>query len=135
MAILDLEIGPAEGGLTVEELSVAWEVERAGVMDRLRVGSRPWAYWWFELGEDKPRNTAAEAVRLAELGELGAGELAALRERATEAGLRVGTPAERVSGGSLSGRGVSMDARAVELWEAVRRAVAARASDSEERKI
>jgi hypothetical protein len=55
-----------------------------------------------------------ETLRLAELRELTAGELAALRERATEAKLRVGTDRERLADGR------SVDARAVELWDAVR---------------
>jgi hypothetical protein len=57
-------------------------------------------------------------VRLAELGLLGSGELAALRERANEARLRVGTPAERISGGNRES-GVSVDAAAVALWDRV----------------
>jgi hypothetical protein len=73
--------------------------------------------WWvFEAGEDKPRGFDAEALRLAELGELRPDELAAVRERANEARLRVGTAAERISGGGRDSSGaVSMDARAAEL--------------------
>jgi hypothetical protein len=55
-------------------------------------------------------------LRLAELGELRPDELAAVRERANEARLRVGTAAERISGGRRDSSGaVSMDARAAEL--------------------
>jgi hypothetical protein len=55
-------------------------------------------------------------LRLAELGELRPDELAAVRERANEARLRVGTAAERISGGGRDSSGaVSMDARAAEL--------------------
>jgi len=57
-------------------------------------------------------------VRLAELGELRPDELAALGEGATEARLRVGTPRERISGGNRES-GVSVDAAAVALWDAV----------------
>jgi hypothetical protein len=65
-----------------------------------------------------------ETVRLAELGELTAEELAALREEANEARLRVGTDAERISGGGRNTPGaVSMDAQAVELWERVEAAL------------
>jgi hypothetical protein len=42
-------------------------------------------------------------VRLAELGELTADELAALRERANEARLRTGTPGEVLSKRRLAG--------------------------------
>ena len=59
---------------------------------------------------------------MAELGELRADELAALRERANEAKLRIGTTRER------SSDGVSMDARVVELFETVRTAAGGTAS-------
>jgi hypothetical protein len=61
-----------------------------------------------------------ETVRLAELGELTAEELAALGEEANEARLRVGTDDEQISGGGRNTpRAVSVDVRAVELWERV----------------
>jgi hypothetical protein len=85
------------------------------------VASRPWAWWVFDRGEEKPRSQVAEAVRLAELGQLTDDELAVLRERADEARLRVGTARERVSGGSLTSPGaISMDQEAIALFEAVR---------------
>jgi hypothetical protein len=119
-AAIELLTGPVDGGLTVDQLKVAWEVERGWLMtDGGRgPGRRPWAHWWFDLGEEIPRDFAAEAVRLAELGLLRDDELAALRERATEARLRVGTAAERISA-----LGTHMEQRpdrdAVALYEAV----------------
>jgi hypothetical protein len=134
-ASIDLLMGPtdAPGELTVDQLEVAWQIERDRLLSEYRgpPGTRPWAWWWFDLGEQQPHDWAAEAVRLAELGELRDDELAALRERANEAKLRVGTPRERVSGGSLRYGGcavVSVDRRAVELFEAVRTAAGGRAS-------
>ena len=62
-----------------------------------------------------PTDWGAQAIRLAELR---ADELEALRERANEAKLRIGTPRERISGGGLP-HGVSVDVRAVELFEDV----------------
>ena len=119
---IDLLMGPtdAPGELTVDQLEVAWELERERMLREYRgpAGTRPWAFWWFNLGEEMPHDWAAEAVRLAELGELRDDELAALRERANEAMLRIGTTRERVSGGGLP-HGVSVDARAVELFEAL----------------
>ena len=121
-AAIDLTMGPtdAEGELTVDQLEVAWEIEGDRLMSEYRgpAGTRPWAHWWFDLGEQQPADWAAETVRLGELGELGADELAALRERANEARLRIGTDSERISGGWRE-NGVSMDVRAVELFEAV----------------
>jgi hypothetical protein len=63
-----------------------------------------------------------ETLRLAQLGELTADELATLRERANEAKLRVGTDAERISGGGRE-HGVSLDQQAVELWKTVEAAL------------
>jgi hypothetical protein len=114
-------MGPTVGfGPTVEDLAVAWELRGEDVMSDYqgRAGTRPWAYWAFDLGEPKPSGWDAEAVRLAELGLLEPDELAALRERANEARLRVGTPAERIAGGNRAS-GVSVDAAAVELWDRV----------------
>jgi hypothetical protein len=48
--------------------------------------SRPWAYWQFELGEERPRDPAEEIKRPTELGQLSRHELAALAEKANEAG-------------------------------------------------
>jgi hypothetical protein len=55
----------------------------------------------------------AEAIRLAELGELRPDELAALHERANEAKTRIGTPSELLSDGK------SLDRRCVGLYERV----------------
>jgi hypothetical protein len=102
-ATLDLTMGPtdAPGELTVEQLEVAWEVERDSLMDHCRrnpnPGWRSWGWWQFEAGEEMPRGRDAETLRLAELGELRDDELAALQERANEARLRVDTGGERIS--------------------------------------
>ena len=70
----------------------------------------------FELGEDPPRNPHyAQAVRLAELGELDAYERAAIAEKANEARMRLGTPSEQHNGRP----GVGGDTLTVELWEAI----------------
>ena len=64
---------------TERELAL-WEVERDRIMDGYGgpPGTRPWAFWKFDLGEEPPRPSddddyvefrALEAVRLAELGE------------------------------------------------------------------
>jgi hypothetical protein len=113
---LDLEmallIGPiTSDGLTDEELAVGWQLHRDRIMGQWftppsRAGCRPWGYWRFEVGEDMPRgdwrshaveDRQAEPLRLAELGLLTAGEVAAFCERANEARLRIGTPGERFS--------------------------------------
>jgi hypothetical protein len=92
-------------------------LERADGRYNGPAGTRPWAWWVFDLGEEMPRGGwAAEAIRLAELGELRDDELAALHERANEARLRIGIPREVLSDGH------SMDRAAVELFEAVRAA-------------
>ena len=125
-ATLDLMMGPTAGGLTIAELEAAWELERDTLMDHARnsstPGRRPGAWWEFEAGEEMPRERGAEAIRLAELGELRPDEVAALRERANEAKLRVGTAAERISalGTELEQR---PDRDAVELYEAVEAAL------------
>jgi len=117
-------MGPIEGdGLTDKDVELGWHYRRKQMMaDHGRSHGRPpWGWWWFEAGEEQPRPWAAETVRLAELGELTSEELAALQEKANEARLRVGTDAERISGGGRE-NGVSMDQRAVDLWDAVERA-------------
>ena len=125
---LALVIGPVEGDdLSVDDLAVAWVHHRDTVMEEY-VGprcTRPWGFWRFELGEEPPRptwnsdarkldNPHAETLRLAEVGELTDAELAALRERANEARLRVGTDRERLADSK------SVDAPSIELWEQVR---------------
>jgi hypothetical protein len=118
---LELMIGPVAGyGPTVDDLALAWELQGEEVMSDYHgaPGTRPWAYWTFDLDQPQPSGWDAEAVRLAILGLLEPGELAALRERANEARLRVGTDRERISGGNRES-GVSVDAAAVEVWERV----------------
>ena len=132
----DLLMGPTAGGPTAEELEVVWALRKDEIMaTHRRDGRRPWAWWAFELGEEPPterwnpgagpggriEGAGDETVRLAELGELTADELAALREGANEAKLRIGTDSERISGG-LRKHGTSVDQRAADLWEAVRAA-------------
>ena len=117
-------MGPtdAPGELTVDELELAWEFQRDRMMQhydsnvQARAGTRPWGWWHFDMGQTMPDGDLAEAARLAELGELRPEELAALREAAIEAGLRVGTDAEH------RGPDCWPDRAAVALWEAVRAA-------------
>jgi hypothetical protein len=132
---LALLLGPVrDDGLADADLELGWRYYGGQIMreDVGPAGTRPWGWWRFVAGEERPRRIwnpetrrsegiAAEAVRLAELGELRDDELAALRERANEARPRIGTPHERIAGGSLkrSPRAYSVDARAVELLEAV----------------
>ena len=107
--------GPAASEFTEEELRLAWEAYGEDITLR-SPGTRPWAWWRFELGEDLPDN---EPVRLAELGLLRDDEIAAIVERADEARPRIGTAAEHISG---DGR-YRPDVLAVELHEAVKRAL------------
>jgi hypothetical protein len=102
----------------METLRAVWAIDRDQLLRAGLVGTRPWALWAFDLGEERPRSRHAEAVRLAELGVLAPDELAALEEAANEARMRVGTPREHISGSGSTA--VSMDREAVELWDAVR---------------
>jgi hypothetical protein len=127
---LDLIMGP-HGRFTEDQLRIAWEVER----DNFRSGSRAhladryWGYWKFELGEEPPSDGDlmlpwSQAVRLAELGDLSAGEIAALRERANEARARIqkGWHHERISAlGTDCERWA--DREAVEGWRRVKEAL------------
>jgi hypothetical protein len=144
---LDLLMGPTKGEheYTLEELEVFWELYGDEILSGRQGrshGRRPWAWWQFEAREPMPRarwipgegshlgrmeGVGDETVRLAELGELTAEELAALREEANEASMRIGTDAEHISRGWRNTPGaVSMDGRAVELWERVGAALAGR---------
>jgi hypothetical protein len=120
---IELLLGPHE--LPVEQLAVAWEIARERLM-RQRFEKpalpcrRPWAWWQFDAREAVP-DFDGETLRLAELGALRDEEFAALREAANEARPRIGTTSERISGGNRE-TGVSLDVRAVELWDAVREA-------------
>jgi hypothetical protein len=116
---IDLILGPHE--FTEEQLELAWaaygeEMMRNCNAGRGLPGTRPWAYWRFELGEDPPDGDDA-AIRLAELGLLRDDEIAAIAERANEARPRIGTTAEHY------GPDYRPDRRAVELHEAVKRAL------------
>jgi hypothetical protein len=124
VVLLDLMIGPTEPvqteELTVKELELAWAAHGERMMRNQpgRPGEWPWAHWFFDLGEEMPASCAEQVIRLAELGQLSDEEIAALAEHAHEA--RIGTTAERVSGGP---GGHSCDAREVELYAAVKAAL------------
>ena len=93
--VFALLLGPvADCPYTEAQLRSAWEVRRDEWLSRpRRPGFRPWAHWWFDIGEDRPKDDAA-ATRLAELGLLREDEVAAIAERANEAKLRIGTATE-----------------------------------------
>ena len=114
--IFDLELGPG-GGLTVGQLKLLWDREGEELMrDRVYDGRRPWAYWRFELGEERP-DRDQEPIRLAELGLLRDEEIAAITEKVNEARVRIGTPAEHISGGGSTCS--YPDRETVELGEAL----------------
>jgi hypothetical protein len=118
--ILGMMMGPTPRE-SVEELECAWAVHGERLMSSYaqpaRAGCRPWAWWRLEAREEPPDGMDAQAVRLAELGLLRRDELAVLRERATEARLRVDTDDER------SGPDYFPDRDAVAAWGAVERAI------------
>jgi hypothetical protein len=119
---IDLILGPHE--FTEEQLELAWEAYGEEMMrnnnaGRGLPGTRPWADWRFDLGEDPPDGDDA-AIRLAELGLLRDDEIAAIAERANEARRRIGTAAEHYGG---IGGTYRPDRDAVELHEAVKRAL------------
>jgi hypothetical protein len=146
---LALIIGPTtEDPFSDEDLRIAWQHHRARMMEQYcrRPGQRPWGWWFFEAGREEHltpyplrsefEGTAEERVDalieydiepvvfLAANGHLRDDELAALRERANEAKLRIGTGGERISGGFSRSQGaVSYDRRDVELYEAVTEAL------------
>jgi hypothetical protein len=140
--LLALEIGPiTTDPFTDQDLRTAWEYDRARLMEQScpRPGDRPWAWWHFEAGRDEhlteyplrqgepidERANAIDAyylepvVYLAEHGHLRDDEIAAIAERANEARMRVGTPAEHYGSGGVD----RVDRRAVKLYEAVIEAV------------
>jgi hypothetical protein len=126
--MLELDMGPFSGEFSEAQFRRGWTTFRTKLMARDRVISghptRPWGWWAFEAGEDKPRDLGAETLRLAELGDFRSDELAGVRERANEARLRVGTGREHISA-----KGTDMEQRpdreAVELLEAVETALEA----------
>jgi hypothetical protein len=125
---LALVMGPTTlDGFTEAQLKRGWTMFRSKLMPRHHYGrpTRPWGWWKFEAGEDQPRGFDAQTLRLAELGELRDDELAAVRERAYEARLRIGTGSEHISA-----KGTDMEQRpdreAVELWERVEVALSRR---------
>jgi hypothetical protein len=118
----DLLMGPtdAPGEYTVEELGVLWERHGPEIMagrHGRHDGTRPWAWWVFEAGEEQPgpvwnsetcqwEGEGDETVRLVELGELTDAELAALREQANEARLcmALGPSGSRADGATWQAR-------------------------------
>jgi hypothetical protein len=82
-----LGIGPfaVAGDFTEAQLRRAWSVycERL-LAERRTAGTRPWGWWRFEVGEDRPDGDAGEAARLVELGVLDAEEAVRVAERARE---------------------------------------------------
>jgi hypothetical protein len=121
--VTELLLGPHQ--FTVEQLAIAWEVKRDRLMAQSRpAGKRPWAFWYFDQGEESPEdayweNRHDEAVRLAELGLLEEWELAEFKARADEARPRIGTDREQ----HYWPKGTSSACRdAVELWDAVQKA-------------
>jgi hypothetical protein len=120
--VLVLLLGPfGNCSYTEAQLRSAWEVRREAsmafnAMGRSGVGFRPWAYWKFDLHEDRPEDDDA-SIRLAELGLLREDELVRIAERANEGKARIGTDAEH------RGPDGSADIDAVELHEAVKRAL------------
>jgi hypothetical protein len=73
---LDLVMGPDEFSNPDErQQRAAWEWWRDELMGRYaRRGCRPWAWWVFEAGEDRPRPDD-ELARLLERGELDDAEM------------------------------------------------------------
>jgi hypothetical protein len=112
---LALRIGPGDDGPEREDLEAAWSYFGEQIMGEAHprpVGWRPWGWWVFEQGEDRPERDAEE-VRLAELGELTDEEVAKLAEDANVARPRIGTPREH------KGPNFFPDRRAVEVYERV----------------
>jgi hypothetical protein len=118
----DLLIG-SRGESTEAELERGWRVYGRELTEHARASSlppwRPWGWWRFEAGREEP-SRAEGVVYLAECGELTGEEVAAIAERANEARIRIGTPAEHCGGTDGSYR---PDRDAVELHEAVKRAM------------
>src|SRR3954447_13513853 len=107
------------GEFTDEQLKLAWHAYGEEIMGDLTArpssaGTRPWAYWEFELNEERPDGDE-EAIRLAELGLLRDDEIAAITERAKVGRARIGTTAKH------HGPNYYPDRDAVELHEAVKR--------------
>lgn len=113
---VDLAIGPA-GDYDDAEAEHAWREHREAMLADCD-GTRPWAWWRYEAGEQRPTGLDAEAIRLAELGELSVAEKQSIARRAAEAEPRIGTAAERISaaGTELERR---PDREAVALAEAI----------------
>lgn len=99
-------------------------------IESVGTASRPWAWWVFEQGEERPRSGAengdgddeAELARLAELGVLEEHEIERLRLRAADSRPLIGTPGEHWYWPKKE-RGDSVERRDARHWEIVRRAV------------
>lgn len=116
----------APNEFTVEQLAGIWEVERDRPMRKCEAtdggGARPWVWWWFDMA--RTSQTTIGPRRCGGLSSASSRRRTwrALRERANEAALRIGTDAELISG-AWRGYGVSLDEGAVAPWEAVERAI------------
>ena len=80
---IELSIGPTaavsmgQSPAEVEELlRESWQLRRGAVLARTPGGSRPWAWWRFEAGEERPGDPEAEAARLLDLDAMPADEIA-----------------------------------------------------------
>lgn len=84
--MLDLILGPTR--CTEQELRLAWHAYRgefgSGDCGPPRCACRMWAYWKFEIGEERPEGED-EALRLAELGLITDDEVAKIAEDARRA--------------------------------------------------
>jgi hypothetical protein len=70
-----------------DALREPWMFHAAELLEACQPGSRPWAYWRFDLGEENPPADGAEgARRLATLGLLSSTEVARLRAGASFGG-------------------------------------------------
>jgi hypothetical protein len=97
---------PSNAFSTAAEARDAYFHNRDRMMPYGDAGHRPTSWWYFEAGEPRPRTHAAEAARLAQLGELSDSEIAKLRANARLFG------DGRLAGGSH-----------VERWQAVEQAL------------
>jgi hypothetical protein len=71
---LCLSMGPTtRDRFTEAQLRRGWQVYGGELLRQerpLSSGMRPWGWWRFVAGEERPGSNSDEAVRLAELGEL-----------------------------------------------------------------
>jgi hypothetical protein len=88
-------LGPDASRYSEAELELAWAAyaEELGLGKGRTPGTRGWARWKFEAGQDPPADDD-QPLRLAELGLLRDDEVAALAELADEAAARLATPGQ-----------------------------------------